>query len=89
LFCGSFYEATEYVESLKRNAVRPDEKEISLIKRIAFGTVLAIITILIEYALANYLAGYFGVEINQFSFIFSIFILCFFLMMSVGPKGIY
>ena len=76
----------KYVENLKRNAVTFGEKKIVLIKRMAYGAVLAIITILIEYTLVYYLSGYFEVEINEFSFIFSIFILCFFLMMGVGPK---
>ena len=88
IFCFAilFTKQAEYVENLKGNAITSTDMKISLIKRIAYGAVLAIITILIEYILVYYLSGYFEVEINEFSFIFSIFVLCFFLMLGVGPK---
>ena len=88
IFCFAvlFTKQAEYVENIKRKAITSGEKSGSLIKRMAYGAVLAIVTILIEYILVYYLAGYFEVEINEFSFIFSIFVLCFFLIIGVGPQ---
>ena len=85
-FAFLFTKQAEYVESLKNNAVTLDERGRYLLKRMAYGTGVAIITILIEYALVYYLSGYFEMDIDQFGFIFSIFVLCFFLVMGVGPQ---
>ena len=78
-----FTKQAEYVENLKNNAVTRGRY---FLKRMAYGTGVAIITILIEYALVYYLSGYFEMDIDQFGFIFSIFVLCFFLVMGVGPQ---